>query len=143
MKKKALLAAALTAVFLSAGYAAVNLAKSYIRPVEFMSLKKVCRRWGRQPLDEAKFKASGEDRSLRAKMACSLLKSQRKYIGMDSYKIREALGPPSGYFFSEAFPTYLINKAAKKGDDVWQLLFLIDNEQKVSKIVVHKNCCYH
>ena len=141
--KKVLLGAALTAAFLFAGYVAAKLIKDYIRPVEFMSLKKVCRRWGEQPLDEAKFKASGEDRSLRAKMTCSLLKNQKKYIGADSYKIREILGPPSGYFFSEAYTTYLINRAGEMGkEDVWQILFLIDRDQKISKIVVHKNCCY-
>lgn len=125
---------------LSVGYIA---AKRYLRPMEFMSLKKVCLRWGDQPFDEAKFKDSGEKRSIRAKMACSLLKNQEKYIGMNNYKIKEILGPPSGRFFNEMFPTYLINKAEKLGEDVWQLLFWIDSNRKISKIVVHKNCCYH
>ncbi len=121
---------------------AYGAAKIYLQPMDYMSLKEVCRRWGEQPLDLAKFKASGEDRSVRAKMTCSLLKNQKKYIGLDSQKIREMFGPQSGYFFSESFPTYLINRAEKKDRNVWQILFFVDGEHKVSEIVVHKNCCY-
>ncbi len=116
--------------------------KKYFNPGEFMSLKEVCQRYGTKPLNVAEFKRAEEDRSIRAKMACSLLKNQKKYIGLDSSEIRNILGNYSGYYFNESFPTYLINHAEKKGQDVWQILFLIDKEQKISKVVVHKNCCY-
>ena len=113
-----------------------------IQPMEFMSLEKVCQGWGEQALDAEKFKASGENRSVRAKMACSLLKNQKNYIGLDSQEIKKIFGDYSGYFFSESFPTYLINSAKKEDKNVWQILFFIGEQSKVSKIVVHKNCCY-
>ena len=121
---------------------AYGAAKLYLRPVAYMSLKKVCKRWGDQPLDEAKFKSAGEDRSVRAKMTCSLLKNQQRYIGLDSLEIRKRLGDYTGYFFSESFPAYVINRAEEKDRNVWQILFFVDGEHKVSEIVVHKNCCY-
>ena len=131
------------AVFISLGLViAYGAKKIYLQPIKFMSLKKVCKRWGELPLVVEEFRTSGENRAVRAKMACSLLKNQEKYIGMESQKVREIFGPQSGYFFSESFPTYLINKATKKDRNVWQILFFVDGERKVSKIVVHKNCCY-
>ncbi len=117
-------------------------AKIYLRPMEYMSLKKVCRRWGDRPFDEAKFKTAVENRTIRAKMTCSLLKNQKMYIGLDSLEIRERLGDYSGYFFSESFPAYIINEATEEDRNVWQILFFVDEDHKVSKIVVHKNCCY-
>ena len=121
-----------------------GVAKMYIRPMAYMSLKKVCKRWGEEPFNEAKFKSAtgNEGEPIRAKMTCSLLKNQKKYIGINSLEIKKRLGDYSGYFFSESFPTYIINKATKKDRNVWQILFFIDGEHKVSKIVVHKNCCY-
>lgn len=76
-----------------------------------------------------------------ASMTCSLLKNQKKFIGKWYYEIRDLLGPHSGYYFSEFFPTYLIESAKKKGKDSWQIVFLLDRKQKISEIIVHKNCC--
>ncbi len=136
-------------IFLSAGIfiafcaaIAYGAAKMHLRPMEYMSLKKTCRRWGEQPFNEEQFKAAGGDRAVRAKMTCSLLKNQKKYIGLDSLEIRKRLGDYTGYFFSESFPAYMINSAAEKDKNAWQILFFVDGEHKVSEIVVHKNCCY-
>ena len=43
-----------------------------------MSLKEVCKRYGTTPLNVTQFKMAGEDRTIRAKMACSLLKDPEK-----------------------------------------------------------------
>ena len=107
---------------------------------ELMSRKEVCKRWGEAPFSAEKFKAN-EEASARAKMACSLLKNQKMYIGIDSGEIRKILGNYSGHYFNEAFPTYFIKRAEKMGDDSWQLVFLIDRQERIAKIVVHKNCC--
>ena len=123
---------------------AYGVAKMFIRPMDYMSTKKVCKRWGEEPFNEAKFKSvtGDEGEPIRAKMTCSLLKNQNKYIGVDSLEIRKRLGDHSGYFFSESFPAYIINQATEKDSNVWQILFFVDGDHKVSEIVVHKNCCY-
>ncbi len=81
---------------------------------ETMSLKKVCKTWGSAPLDIAKFKQAGENEAIRAKMACSLLKNQKKYIGKDTSEMRKLFGDYSGYYFSDMIPTYFIEIAKKK-----------------------------
>ena len=136
--KKIILALAAAFILLSVAYTGM---KKKFWSAEFMKAKEVCRRWGERPLDEVKFKAAGDNRSARAEMACSLLKNQKKYKGKSINQIKQVFGSPDGWFFNEAFSAYLINKAKKKGDDVWQILFLIDRHRKISKIVVHKNCC--
>ena len=139
MKKLFLIVGVLIVFCLVFAYGA---AKIYLRPMEYMNLKKVCKRWGDQAFDESKFKAAGENRAVRAKMACSLLKNQKKYIGLDSIEIRKRLGDYSGYFFSESFPAYIINQATEKDKNIWQILFFVERDHKISEIVVHKNCCY-
>ncbi len=109
---------------------------------ELMSLKTVCQRWGEEPLDIAKFKLSEDNKLVRAKMACSLLKNQKKYIGIDRGEIRKIFGDYTGHYFSDMFPTYIIEIAKKRGQDSWQIVFLINRKEQISKIVVHKNCCY-
>ena len=108
---------------------------------ELMRPSEVCQRWGAAPFSAEKFK-SNEDPLTRAKMACSLLKNQKMYIGKDSGEMRRILGDYSGHYFNEAFPTYFIQRGDRqKNQDAWQLVFLIDRHERIVKIVVHKNCC--
>ena len=74
-------------------------------------------------------------------MAYSLIKSE-KYLGKSVSEIRQELGDPDGYYFSDTYPAYIITDAVNKGVDVWQIVFLIDKNRKISEVVVHKNCCY-
>ena len=108
---------------------------------ETMSLKKVCKTWGSLPLDIAKFKQAEEDEATRAKMTCSLLKNQKNYIGKDSSEIIKEIGYPDGHYFSDMIPAYIIGGINKTDKNTWQIVFLIDNQEKISKIIVHKNCC--
>ncbi len=105
-----------------------------------MSLNKVCQRWGGAPLSIEKFKKAPND-SIRAEMTCSLLKKKKQFIGKHANEIRELFGPSDGHYFSEMFPTYMIEIARKQGQDAWQIVFLIDRNEKISEIIVHKNCC--
>lgn len=116
-------------------------AKSFWRG-EIMSVSRVCKRWGEIPLNTEHFKKAEHDMSVRAKMACSLLKQQKKFIGKNKWKIREIFGDYDGHYFSDMFPTYMIESARiTKKDESWQIVFLIDRNEKISKIIVHKNCC--
>ena len=132
-----------TAIFISGMYFLYIQAKHFWRG-ELMSVKKVCNRWGEAPLDVAKFKAvkgEKEEEPTRAKMACSLLRHQKQYIGKDTLEIRELFGGYSGYYFSDMYPVYMIERAKTGEQDSWQIVFFIDRHTKVSSIAVHKNCC--
>ena len=115
--------------------------KEFIRSFEFMSVGEVCERWGDGPLDVAAFRAAEGDEAARAAMACSLLKNEDDYAGMPVSEIRRLFGAFEGHFWSEAQPTYLIEIAETKAEDSWQIVFLHDRDRRVTRIVVHKNCC--
>ena len=113
----------------------------FLQSEEFMSVSEVCQRWGDGPLDLAAFRSAEDDESVRAAMACSLLTNQDDYVGMHVSEIGPLFGEYTGYFFSEAQPTYLIEIAKTKAEDSWQILFLHNRDRKITRIVVHKNCC--
>ena len=46
-----------------------------------------------------------------------------------------------GFYFSDTYPTYMIQIGANHQEESWQLVFLLDRNQKIDEIVVHKNCC--
>ena len=106
-----------------------------------MSTEEVCQRWGNQPLNVDQFKSAGEDETVRARMACSLLTHQSRYIGKDITDIYSTFGPAEGYYVSEGYPAYLIETAKTRAQDSWQIVFLADGGWQVSAIVVHRNCC--
>lgn len=108
---------------------------------EFMTVSEVCQRWGDGSLDVEAFRSAEDDEPARAAMACSLLKSQADYVGMHGLEIKRLFGDFTGWFWNERQPTYLIEVATTKADDSWQILFLHDRDWKVTKIVIHKNCC--
>lgn len=108
---------------------------------DYLSVQEVCHRWGEQPFDTAAFRSAEEDKSGRAAMACSLLRTQDDYVGMDPPEIGQLFGNFSGYHYTELHPTYLIEVADTREQDTWQIVFLLDRDRKVFKIVVHKNCC--
>lgn len=106
---------------------------------ETLGLKQAERRWGFQEFDEKRFReASITEKS---KMTASLLKLQEKYKGMDVTEIRNRFGDYDGFYFSDMYPTYIIEEGKNAKDDTWQLVFLLDRAHKISEIIVHKNCC--
>lgn len=108
---------------------------------DLMSEKKVCERWGEQELDIKEFKLAEEDSAVRAKMTCSLIKNKKKFIGKNIGEIRKLFGSYNGHYFIDLSPAYLIEMASKKGQDSWQIVFLIDRHEKISDIFIHRNCC--
>lgn len=136
--KKIVISLLLIMILVPASYA---FTKRILWRGKVLSTEDVCKRWGGTPFDQEKFKASKRDAGIKAKMACSLLKNQKQFIGKDGGEIRKLLGNYSGHYFSEMYPTYMIHYPKAEGDDAWQLLFLLNRERKISEIIVHKNCC--
>lgn len=96
------------------------------------------KRWGSEQFDETKFKNA--DQKTRAKMAYSVLKA-KNLIGLSASEVRSRLGTFDGHYFSESYPTYLIQTAEKAGEESWQLVFILDKDRKTKEVIIHKNCC--
>ena len=107
--------------------------------MDFMCLEEVCKIWGDHPLNVEEFRTNEENRYLRARMACSLLKNQKQYVGMEVSEIEEKFGFPAGYYLCESNPAYLIGEVEERGG-VWQIVFL-STYGRIDEIVVHRNCC--
>ena len=103
-----------------------------------MSVSQVKKKWGEHPFDMEQFKNG--DVEARAKMAYALINS-KKLLGLNASEVRAKLGDFDGHYFSESYPTYLIQIAKSQKEESWQLVFLIDDKKRVKEIIVHKNCC--
>lgn len=138
MKKTVLFGSFLlsTAVCLSAGY---SLAEGYFG-AKFMSAKEAKSKWGSAPFDAKSFKKSSE--KIKGAMATEALE-KKTLVGQDMLKVRELMGDPDSYFFSDTIYAYQITENVKPGEETWQLVFLPDPELKLVKDVkIHKKCCY-
>ncbi len=96
-------------------------------------------RWGKEEFNIDRFKQG--DVVTRAKMASSLVRQKSKWLGKSRRDIRESLGGFSGFYFSELIPTYIISGGEIDSPETWQIVFLLNNDYKVSDIIIHKNCC--
>ena len=124
--------------FLVIFFAGIGIAKQLWRG-KLMATSEVCKRWGEAPFDAETFKVSTAEK--RAAMSCSLLKNQKTFIGKDISEIRTILGDHDGYYFSDMYPAYLIQIGKNKTEETWQLVFMINKDEDIKEIVVHKNCC--
>lgn len=104
-----------------------------------LSETEVSRRWGTAPFDKSKFKAGDEND--RAAMAHSILTGKKAFLGKQVSEIREILGAADGYYFSDVFPAYMIERGKGANDDSWQIVFLLTNDRRVDDVIIHKNCC--
>lgn len=104
-----------------------------------LPLEEIGKRWGKIELDTETFR-NGNER-MRASMAYSLVKNQKQFKDKFVLDIRKEFGSPDGFYFSDTFPAYLIQTAKSKNEEAWQIVFLLDKDRKVQKIIVHKNCC--
>ena len=118
---------------------AFGLTKTFVRG-ETISESEVEKKWGLEEFSAEKFKSAAIEQ--RAKMAASLLKNKKNFIGQDRSEIRKTLGNYSGYYISGMYPTYLIQDKTDNSNEAWQLVFLIDAKGKITDIISHKNCCY-
>lgn len=106
---------------------------------EMMDPSAAAKRWGNIKFDIEKFKTGSLD--LRSKMAADLV-SSRPFVGMTNEEVKGKLGAFTGYYWSHRFPAYLIEEGWKEHKDSWQLVFLVNRENKVVDVKIHKNCCY-
>ena len=104
-----------------------------------MPVSEVCKKWGDKNFEMTDFKNG--TMALKATMACSILKNQEFFIHKNNSEIREMLGDYDGYYFSEMYPTYLIQVGKNHSEESWQLVFMINKDENIKDIVVHKNCC--
>lgn len=104
-----------------------------------MSLSQAEKRWGKEKFEINSFRTG--DVKIRSKMVYSLVSDEKKFFGKTVYEIRELLGTPDGFYFSDIFPAYMVERGTTREDESWQIVFLLDRQQKVSKIIIHKNCC--
>jgi hypothetical protein len=110
--------------------------KTYLSRWETMSLDKAKKKWGEKTFDSIKFKNGNlNDRS---PMVVDLIKS-KQFIGADSNVVREKLGPYTGYFWSDTIPAYIIEQKSKTNPVTWQLVFLIDENWKITEVRIQNN----
>ena len=106
----------------------------------FMKLKDAERKWGSLTLNGEQFKAS--DLSKRAPMAVDILK-RSLYVGKSRKIVRQELGDPDSYFFSDTIYAYKIMPFPGENKEIWHLVFIPDeNLEKVKEVKIHKKCCY-
>lgn len=74
-------------------------------------------------------------------MAYQILMRKNEFEGMFVTDVREKLGTPTGYYFSDTFTAYLIQRAEMRKEEAWQIVFLLNQDRKVTDVIVHKNCC--
>ncbi len=125
-------------VFLGFSWGLLGTAKHFWRG-ETLSQSKVEARWGTAEFDSEAFKKA--EISDRAKMAANLLRNQKSFVGKKRSEIRKELGSFDGFYFSDMFPTYIIQRGKNHQEETWQIVFLLDRKENVSEIIVHKNCC--
>ncbi len=106
---------------------------------ETLSVSGVCKKWPGVDFKPELFQKG--DQKIRASMACSLVKKQSRYLGKDRSEVRKDLGNFDGFYFSDMFPTYMIERGKSRSEDSWQIVFLLDRHEKIAEVVVHKNCC--
>lgn len=112
--------------------------KLYLEKQVFMNLTDAKQRWGAKPFSTKAFK-DGETQQ-RAEMAVNLIES-KQFIGRTPDQVKDELGPFTGRFWSYTVPAYTIEEGWKKNADNWQLVFLLNENGKVSEVRIHKSCC--
>jgi hypothetical protein len=102
----------------------------------FISVKDAEKRWGRTDFDAEKWrKANISDR---AKMASSIIISKKNFIGKTNLEIKEIFGPHDSYYVNDPIPAYTIQSNTTSGGERWDLVFLIDQNNKVFDIKIHR-----
>ena len=107
---------------------------------DFMSTTKAKEKWGTKTFDKNLFRTG--DPSKRASMAVDII-SRSYYVGKPRKMVREELGDPDSYFFSDTIYAYKIIPFPGAGKENWHLVFIPDDKlEKIKEVKIHKKCCY-
>lgn len=107
---------------------------------EFLSPPKAEAKWGVKALDRESFRLAGH--AGRAAMAVDIVK-RNLYVGKPMTLVRQELGPPDSYFFSDTIFAYKIMPFPGTDKENWHLVFMPDQKlEKVKEVKIHKKCCY-
>lgn len=117
-------------VFATAGiYAVTNYS------TKELAANEAIQKWGYLKFDSKQFKSG--DHTMKSKMASDLL-NNNPYSGKPVSAVWEDLGYHDGHFKNDVVPAYILNEDE---NDVWQLVFLLDENRIVTKTAIYKNCC--
>jgi hypothetical protein len=105
---------------------------------ETLTVESIEKKWKQVPFSSTAFKNGTP--GIRASMTVDII-TGKKFIGMDIKDVKTLLGRPTGYFWNDSFPAYILNEGWKDNDSTWQIIFLPDHNGKVTNVVVNKNCC--
>ena len=76
-------------------------------------------------------------------MAVDIVKNNL-YVDKDLNILRNELGTPDSYFFSDTIYAYKIMPFPGPKKEVWHLIFIPDETlTKVKEVKIHKKCCYN
>lgn len=100
-----------------------------------LSAQDASSRWGTQTFVADKFRTG--DYNIRAQMASDIVK-KNLFAGKSIRAVWATLGSHDGHFKNDVVPAYILNE---NENDIWQLVFLVDMDRKVTKAVIYKNCC--
>ena len=135
MKKSALVTGSLIFILFSVFTVADTFFQS-----DFMKPPQAEKRWGIKSLDKDLFRTG--DHTKRESMAVDIVK-KNLYVGKPMKLVRQELGDPDSYFFSDTIYAYKIMPFPGENKENWHLVFIPDeNLEKVKEVKIHKKCCY-
>lgn len=106
---------------------------------EFLNIKEAENKWGVSAFVAKKFKQSTE--KIKSSMAVDILR-KKLYVGLDMLSVREDIGTPDSYYFSDTIYAYKITEPGENKES-WQLIFIPDEKlEKVKEVKIRKKCCY-
>lgn len=100
-----------------------------------LSAKEATQRWGYLKFEAKKFKSG--DYIIKSKMASDLLVNN-PYLGKTVSQVWNDLGVHDGHYKNDVVPAYILND---DDNDVWQLVFIVDQNRVVTHVAIYKNCC--
>ncbi len=102
----------------------------------FISAKEAEKRWGKINIELEKWKTANI--ADRAKMASSIVINKKNFIGKTNLEIKQIFGDYDSYYINDPVPAYTIQENSPAGGERWDLVFLIDKDNKVFDIKIHR-----